>query len=859
MHNDSDAAGRLSGRGTFVIIFLGIIYPVAALAVESLWHICGSFFDPIASPWHFTAIALVPLVHMMILVVRGEKWLALRRFACGLIMPIELIYCVPFAPLMIMFLPLSAVCLVSFAAIPMVLLASLAYSPLFAFIATAVAHCSLAGPGRSQKFFSLARLKDASFFTGFALSFTILFLVNGPICATRLGMEMANDQDLGRSREGIALLRAFGSEAEMRKYCNDDVQLSRFDSLSFVRPNVWIGNSDARRIYYRVTGKSINEVPSSSTSSSSFALKLPFDLGRFGPRNTFDIDRASKEVGQFVPELRLENSILATKVDPTAAACRYTWQMQLASSSNIDHEGRMFLKLPEGSAVSRAYLWIGDNKTLATVTSKNRARNAYKQVVQVQRRDPLLVTTAGRDRVLVQLFPINEKNPRRVELVIDSPMSLRDPNKALCALPYITEANFNLDARTTLSAPVSGTCAEDSKQVPLTLLNPLPASVESGKVGESKEGLILAVVRDPATKSVSAFDITQTKSKGEKAIVRATFAKATRVKPTHLTVLIDGSLSVQPYLKEIAAALKHLPDGVPCRVVFVSDEIKELCSTEAGFSPEVVARLADNAAGALGRMTMLGGQNNILPLQVIIGEALKQNSEAGQDILWIHGKEPVLLSDPEPLKSSLALTGAPLVYEMQVGPGSSRLVESLDQTPNLVTVTRCGSIQEDLSYFLDSLKPGEAHDINFTDYQRTTFKDGAPIVLPGDMPDLLPNLYAARASRYAAMSPAARRSLTQGSWSSTKKDIADNEKATYLGATYGLVTPFTGAIVLEREEDYKRANIKRGDAQANSKFVDEDVSATPEPHEILLCLVLLAVAYLMRPKQPKLFAEKVTQ
>lgn len=855
MHNDSDAAGRLSGRGTFVIIFLGIIYPVAALAVESLWHICGSFFDPIASPWHFIAIALVPFVHLMILIVRGEKWLALRRFACGLIMPIELIYCVPFAPLMIMLLPLSAVCFFSFIAIPGAILASLAYSPLFAFIATVVAHCSLAGPGRSQKLFSLARLKDASFFSGFALSFTFLFLVNGPICATRIGMEMANEQDFGRAREGIALLRSFGSEAEMRKYCNDDVQLSRFDSLSFVRPNVWIGKSDARRIYYRVTGKSINEVP----ASQNIALKLPFDWGRFGPRNTFDIDRASKEVGQFVPELRLENSVLSSKVDPKAAACRYTWQMQLASSSNIDHEGRMFLKLPEGSAVSSAYLWIGEKKTLATVTSKNRARNAYKQVVQVQRRDPLLVTTAGRDRVLVQLFPINEKNPRRFELVIDAPMSLRDPNKALCALPYITEANFNLEARTIVSAPVSGTCAEDSKLVPLTLLNPLPTSVESGKVGESKEGLVLAVVRDPAIKSVSAFDITRTRSDGEKAIVRATFEKATRVKPAHLTVLIDGSLSVQPYLKEIAAALKHLPDGVPCRVVFVSDEIKELCRTEAGFSPEVVSRLADNAAGALGRMTMVGGQNNILPLQVIISEALKQKNEAGQDILWIHGKEPVLLSDPEPLKASLALAGAPLVYEMQVGPGSSRLVESLDQTPNMVTVTRCGSIQEDLSYFLDSLKPGEAHDINFTDYQRTIFKDGAPIILPGDMPDLLPNLYAARASRYAAMSPAARRSLTQGSCSSSKKDIADNEKATYLGASYGLVTPFTGAIVLEKEEDYKRANIKRGDAQANSKFVDEDVSATPEPHEILLCMVLLAVAYLMRPARPKLHGQKVAQ
>ena len=433
-------------------------------------------------------------------------------------------------------------------------------------------------------------------------------------------------------------------------------------------------------------------------------------------------------------------------------------------------------------------------------------------------------------------------------------MSLREDSKAaLCALPFITEANFALDMPTDIAVPVAATCAEDSRKGTLNILRPLPTSVETGRVGESKEGLVLAVSHDPSITSVSAFDITQ--GKGEKAIVRASFDKAVRVKPAALTVLIDGSASVQPYLKEIAGALRHLPDGVPCRVVFVSDEIKELCRTEAKFSPDQVAKLADNAATALSRLTMVGGQDNVLPLQAIADGALQRKNE---DILWIHGKEPVLLNNPEALKERLNRPGSPLLYEMQVGPGSSRLVESLDQTANMVTVTRCSTIQDDLAYFLDSLKPGAQHDISFTNYERTTFKDGAPIVLPGDMPTLLPNLYAARASRYAAMSPGARRSLTMGRWGSSKNDIANNEKATYLGASYGLVTPFTGAIVLERKEDYERANIKRGDAQANSKFVDEDVNATPEPHEILLCLVLLAVAYLMRPKQHKLATQKVT-
>ena len=69
-------------------------------------------------------------------------------------------------------------------------------------------------------------------------------------------------------------------------------------------------------------------------------------------------------------------------------------------------EARLQLALPPGGVVSRATLWVNGEEREAAYGGRGEVRAAYQRVAVQQRRDPLLVTTKGADRVLAQAFPV---------------------------------------------------------------------------------------------------------------------------------------------------------------------------------------------------------------------------------------------------------------------------------------------------------------------------------------------------------------------------------------------------------------------------------------------------------------------
>ncbi len=61
--------------------------------------------------------------------------------------------------------------------------------------------------------------------------------------------------------------------------------------------------------------------------------------------------------------------------------------------------------LPPGGVVSRLTLWVDGEEREAAYAGRAKVKKAYKKVVE-RRRDPVLVTTCGKDRILVQCFPV---------------------------------------------------------------------------------------------------------------------------------------------------------------------------------------------------------------------------------------------------------------------------------------------------------------------------------------------------------------------------------------------------------------------------------------------------------------------
>jgi hypothetical protein len=114
------------------------------------------------------------------------------------------------------------------------------------------------------------------------------------------------------------------------------------------------------------------------------------------------------------------------------------WEMEFANEARWQQEARMKVLLPAGGAVVGASLWVDGEERQARFGATSVVKAAYQKVAVVQRRDPLLVTWAGRDHVFVQAFPVNPKGRMRIRLRIAAPVQ----GKAV--LPQIVERNLAL-------------------------------------------------------------------------------------------------------------------------------------------------------------------------------------------------------------------------------------------------------------------------------------------------------------------------------------------------------------------------------------------------------------------------------
>lgn len=82
--------------------------------------------------------------------------------------------------------------------------------------------------------------------------------------------------------------------------------------------------------------------------------------------------------------------------------------------------------LPEGAIVSSASLWVNGVESKSILTTKKKAEKAYKRIVGVERRDPLLVTWREGNQVSARIFPCSPKEDRIFKLGFTSPLHFED-------------------------------------------------------------------------------------------------------------------------------------------------------------------------------------------------------------------------------------------------------------------------------------------------------------------------------------------------------------------------------------------------------------------------------------------------
>lgn len=789
-------------------IVFGVILPLACICVEYCLRFCtNAFFDPIPSWFHVAMIAFVAYANgWLVFMLADPEYKPVRRDALviGTGIGISLIYALRFIPIM----PVGAMCLIAWG------LGILTFGPLLSCIVGAflarklstrdVNSGSKAAPGVSR-----------FVFFGVCIGVMCVFLSEMPHSITRHALQRAMSSDPLEARRGVNMLRSFGSQDELLKLCySDKPQMSDFGNMAVG----WFSGIDplkTRRVFYRVTG-----IPFNRERFPQQFLSNVDDF--FGWR--WDQDLAGEAVGGRVEKLSLKNSDLEINCDPNSASAKMDWTMVFENLSDSQAEARTNIALPPGAIVSDLTLWINGVPQPAAFGSKSKTRAAYQSVV-ARRRDPVLVTSAGGDRVLLQCFPVPVKGTMKTRIQISAPLAL-ERDTATLVLPKLIENNFDIFDR--MKITLTSTTPIEKKPNSLTPsinagVYSLKGVIDQNKVETTVEPIVFQ--RDPnAPAAIKTF----TKGKDSNCLTQE--IKVVHEEPTqNVVVVIDGSQSMRPFAKDISEALASISEKLPWSIVLAADEVSALTPEDSLYqqlTPKVVASKLPN-------LSFQGGPDNASALVTAAKIAARQDNIK---ILWIHGSQPVMADYFDP-KFDLEKWARPTVYSFEVEAGPNLVAERLSEHLTFKTVPRFGTVKDDLNKIIKQLNSGA--DV-FTPVRTVT------PVNPGSTPGVNNDGKHGELIKLWAYDQV-QAGLKKG----------DIDGATKTATTFRIVTPVSGAVVLETKQQFANAGLtqKQDPTKTNSGangepvFQEEaEISAVPEP-EMWLMLFVVGILILLQNKR----------
>ena len=764
-------------------IFAGVIMPAISVTVEVTTHVCADlFFDPIPTVWHLLFVIFVPLAQLQVWFAirrRNPDRLALAGFLNAVTIGISVFYSIVYLGLV----PLAMLALLfGIGLLPL--------APFLSLIASLIMRHQLKRVADTAPRRSFA-LKARGLLAGLALTAALVGVAELPATMTTIGLYMATSSSPQTRADGIRFLRKHGSRDALLRACYDrtgwatDVIGSAFAIQDPITP------VEAQKIYYRVTGETFNYTP----------------LERIGvrltTRDTINVD--SHQGGEVVgigklAGLSLASSKLDGSVDADGGVGYMEWTLTFRNDSNVQREARAEVQLPPGGVVSRLTLWVNGEEREAAFAGRGQVREAYQKVAIQQRRDPVLITTAGRDRILVQCFPVPpDKGEMKIRFGVTLPLVLEDETHAKLLLPHFVSKNFSIPDDVKHAVSVQGKTAmwplnyalltnrrEDVFNVAGTISDNELADNRS-TIALNRHDVKEAWARDPFN---PGFAITQSVTEHTPAQLR------------RIVVVIDTSTSMRDYAPEIHRAIGSLP---------------------AGFDVKLIWADADNSGG---NFSFAGGADNapaLLQAWDSAAEMLGNNA-----IVWIHNPQRLLLSSVDDLRKRWERPYGPTLYSVQVSDGADEIEKQLDGIDEVKPVARTGLLQNDLENLFAQL----TERVKTLQFERSSRKLDKHKAMSGPQTsDHLARLWANdEVARILA-----------------PRDESLTAEARSLAIQYQLVTPVTGAVVLENAEQYRASGLQPVNAGT--------VPTIPEPAMVVLLIVagafLIWLTYMKHRKQSR--------
>ena len=757
------------------LYFLGVILPCITIGVELATGMCrGVGLDPIPTWWHVGLLCMVPLAGHMHWRRANGRGVNDSTFVVALLggsaLSVSCIYALLFLPLA----PVAAIAIIYFG------FGLLPLTPLFSFIST-LRFISLK-PAHPE---SISRTKPV------ALGGVIgLVAMLGPdVQSTRMyaAIDAGIDADRVERPEIFEKLRGMGVEETLLAACYGQRKQTLLPQIGLSMHGFGQGRwfqrqEEARKLYYRVTG-------------DSFSHRRPVDLGGFRSRGGFwgdwewDSEQGGTSVGGHVRGLRM----IASRIDGTAdaeAGWSYTeWTMEFQNDVSWNREARTQVVLPPGGVVTRATLWVNGEEREAAFAEHSKVRAAYEKIVQRQC-DPLLVTHAGRDRVLVQCFPVLPNGGKmKIRIGITAPWISNDGKEMFLRMPHLAERNFGFakELESHFDFVSHGDFGNDQ-------------IVETAVDGERKhfEGELHPLRLAQADQHFSAVETgrpaVRVQGRRETDLIEQSWEAIDQPAVRRLVFVLDGGRANRDKLHILADSIAEIPMDIEIGVVLERDGMEVL--QEPALLPK---SQRSTLVSMIREIDGVGGQD--------IGRAFSRaidwaNEQRPSAVVCFHAAQSTVLYENEAYPD-LRRGVRTLSFQTETGP--NRLSEKNVFGARLESWPRYRTLEKDFKDLITHLTSGMARGV----FHRRLVSDSKNEDALSD------------ASHVARL------------WAAdeVRRLIREEKKgaAVKLAAKYQLVTPVSGAVVLENEQQYEESDLK--------PVGPDTVPVVPEPGTILLLIL----------------------
>jgi Vault protein inter-alpha-trypsin domain len=764
--------GILGWKLSFLLLW-GVVLPLITISVELVHRLCANaLFDPLPSIWHIGLVALVPIANCALFVALTSTQPSGLRVLLKLSsasIAISFFYSVLFIPVT----PIAALLLIffGFGFLPLTPLISLIAG--IALRARLVAHVKQIG-GKT------------SFWPGFLMGLCLLVGIDLPTTTTRLGLQLSTSESSAIQNEAIRWLRIAGNEKIMLQHCYTQSGIST-DLIGTLF--IWsdpIAPESAQSAYYRVTGKAYNSVA---------VPEMP-QTGNTGWRSrarSFDINQGGTTVGDKQDKLSLSASRMDSSLDAQAALGYLEWTMVFKNDAPILREARAQIALPPEAVISRLTLWIDGEEREAAFAGTKAVRSAYEKVVR-QQRDPVLVTSAGKDRALVQLYPVPANGEMKIRIGMTIPSRMDGSGTSAMQLPYFHEQNFSVKPDLRHAVWVDSTAAMQSGATissPVKGGHTLRSQLEDARLAMGDVHISSMLKAHPSAWALDSKDPKQT-------IIQRLTAQTIKA-PQQILMVVDASAAMRPAIANLADMAKQLPPDLSVTLIFAQDGIAASDIKTENVLPALLAK-------RLLAFDYQGGHNNLPALLRAQELALLQTDSA---VLWLHGPQPVNFGSVEPLlQAHQRQSMAPAWYTHQVAPGRNRIIESANSALTSVTLHA-----HDLAQLFQSWHAGSKTYLR--QFEKVATKDAGAELPTHKTSDHLVRLWAFEEVQRLM------------------HDTNKRNQAVAIAQHYQLVTPVSGAVVLETKQQYDDAGLE--------PVKNGTVPTIPEPETWALISVALSV------------------